>query len=252
MSYNGCLFACHFNGNSAGYTYAHGSSNIKLRIDSVDSAIYQLIQTAKNTQTLTSQYRIGIFPYINDAIQASALSSDYTQALNIVTDSSKSPTDPAFFYKLGDKYLDNGSPGQQVDTDGTLIGSGGTSLAPKAFVFIVTDGMDNSQTQNNGSWSNSQGLSPNSQPQEPTNMLTYCQYAQTLGYNISILYIPYIHLNDTEAQSVQANNTSPKLYNDLSQCATPGFMFQANSDADITNAMQAMFSQAIQVAHLNK
>ena len=273
MSYNGCLFACHFNGNSAGYTYAHGSSNIKLRIDSVDSAIYQLIQTAKNTQTLTSQYRIGIFPYINDAIQASALSSDYTQALNIVTDSSKSPTDPAFFYKLGDKYLDNGSPGQQVDTDGTLIGSGGThfenifpdlnkhrsavgngatSLAPKAFVFIVTDGMDNSQTQNNGSWSNSQGLSPNSQPQEPTNMLTYCQYAQTLGYNISILYIPYIHLNDTEAQSVQANNTSPKLYNDLSQCATPGFMFQANSDADITNAMQAMFSQAIQDAHLNK
>ena len=83
-------------------------------------------------------------------------------------------------------------------------------------------------------------------------MLAYCQYAQTLGYYVSILYIPYIYLNDGEGQSNQANSVSPKLYNDLKQCASPGFMFQANSDADIANAMQAMFSQAIQVAHLNQ
>ena len=83
-------------------------------------------------------------------------------------------------------------------------------------------------------------------------MLSYCQAAKNLGYYVSILYIPYIHLNDGESQSTQANNVIPKLYNDLNQCATSGFMFQANSDADITNAMQAMFSQAIQVAHLNK
>ncbi len=270
---NSCLFACHFTNDHEGYTYAHGSANIKLRIDSVDSAIYQLIQTAKNTQTLQSQYRIGIFPYIADAVQAAPLSSDYTQALNIVADTTKKTTDPAFFYPLGDNYLDTGVPSQHKDTDGTVIGSGGThfenifadlnkhrspvgngatSVTPKAFVFLVTDGMDNSQNQINGNWSNSQGLSPNSQPQEPTNMLSYCQAAKNLGYYVSILYIPYIHLNDGESQSTQANNVIPKLYNDLNQCATSGFMFQANSDADITNAMQAMFSQAIQVAHLNK
>ena len=272
---NGCLFACHFAGNTGGYNFAHGQGGIKLRVDSVDSAVYQLIQTAKQTQTLQNQYRIGLYPFIVDAVQAAPLSSDYTQALQLVTDMSKSLTDPAFFYPLGDNYLDNGVTNKHVDTDGTPIGSGGThfenifsdlykhrsgigngatAATPKAFVFIVTDGMDNSQTQSNGNWSNTQGLSPNSQPQEPTNMLSYCQYAQNLGYYVSILYIPYITLNDSESQSLQANSVSAnsKLYNDLKQCASPGFMFQANSDADITNAMQAMFSQAIQVAHLNK
>jgi len=271
----GCLFACHFTGNTGGYNFAHGQGGIKLRVDSVDSAVYKLIQTAQQTQTLQSQYRIGLYPFVVDAVQAAPLSSDFTQALQLVTDSSKSPTDPAFFYPLGDNYLDNGIPNKHVDTDGTPIGSGGThfeniftdlykhksgigngatSTTPKAFVFIVTDGMDNSQTQSNGNWSNTQGRNPNSQPQEPTNMLWYCQYAQSLGYYVSILYIPYITLNDSESQSIQANSvtSNSKLYNDLKQCASPGFMFQANSDADITNAMQAMFSQAIQVAHLNK
>jgi Flp pilus assembly protein TadG len=269
----GCLFACHFNGNTYGYNFAHGPANIKLRIDSVDSAVYQLIQTAKSTQTLQNQYRIGIYPYITDVVQAAPLSSDYTQALQIVTDGSKKPNDPKFFYQLGNNYLDSGVANQHIDTDGTPIGSGGThfenifpdlnkhrssvgngatSAAPKAFVFLVTDGMNNSQLQSNGNWSNSQGLSPTSQPQEPTNMLSYCQYAQSLGYYISILYIPYIYLNDGESQSNQANNVSPKLYDDLKRCATPGFMFQANSDSDIASAMQAMFAQAVQVAHLNK
>ena len=271
----GCLFACHFQGNANGYKFAHGRDSIKLRVDSVDSAVYQLIQTAKQTQTLQNQYRIGLYPFIVDAVQAAPLSSDYHQALQLVTDKSKSPTDPAFFYPLGDNYLDSGVANQHIDIDGTSIGSGGTHFenifpdlykhrsgigngatpaTPKAFIFLVTDGMDNSQTQSNGNWSNTQGLSPNSQPQEPKNMLSYCQYAQSLGYYVSILYIPYITLNDSESQSIQANSVSSnsKLYNDLKQCASAGFMFQANSDADITNAMQAMFSQAIQVAHLNK
>jgi len=133
----------------------------------------------------------------------------------------------------------------------TTIGTGSTSASPKPFVFLVTDGMDNSQTYINGNFNGSNPLALFSQ--------TACDNLKAQGVTISILYIPYLNIT-TSSQAVswaiaednQADGQIQYLPGALTSCATTGFFYTANSAADITNALNAMFNQAIQVARITQ
>lgn len=248
---SGCQFACHYSGNDAGYKAAR-SNGIKLRIDSVGTAVAHLVQTAKNTQTMPNQYRMGAYPFVNDVFEASPLSTSYDGVAAVGN-------------TLADSYLDTGLATPQSKSMGAggthfenvlpdlqnyvkSIGSGVNQYSPKPFLFLVTDGMDNAQTYTSNGFNGSQ-------PKEPNNF-NYCQYAQSIGVVISILYIPYQPvLNPTSAQkaeSDQVNAIIPKIPDDLKACASPGFFFTANTDADIDTALQAMFNQAVKAARLIK
>jgi Flp pilus assembly protein TadG len=245
----GCQFACHYSGNDSGYKAAR-ANGIKLRIDSVGTAVAHLVQTAINTETLPNQYRIGAYPFVDDVMQAAALSYTFSGVAAVGAG-------------LADNYLDAGlstSASQSMGAGGThfekllpdmqnyvkTIGTGINQYSPKPFLFIVTDGMDNNQVYSNNNFNGSQ-------PQEPNNF-GYCQYAQSIGVVISILYIPYQPvINPTAAQkgeSDQVNKIIPKIPADLQSCASPGFFFTANTDTDIDNALQAMFNQAVRAARL--
>lgn len=247
----GCQFACHFSGNDAGYKAAR-TNGIKLRIDSVGTAVAHLVQTAKNTQTMPNQYRMGAYPFVNDVMEASSLSTSYDGVAAVGNN-------------LADSYLDTGlstSQSRSMGAGGThfenllpdmqnyvkTIGTGVNQYSPKPFLFLVTDGMDNAQTYTSNGFNGSQ-------PKEPNNF-GYCQYAQSIGVTIAILYIPYQQvINPTSAQqaeSDQVNAIIPKIPDDLKACAFSGFFFTANTDADIDNALQAMFNQAVKAARLIK
>ena len=246
---HGCAFACHFPA-AKGYSIAH-SNNIKLRVDSVASAVSGLISTAKSTATLTNQFRIGVYPFIDNLIQAAAISNDFTAAQTVAN-------------TLGDTYLDAGnstSINKSMGSGGTHFenvmppfynyitrnGNGSTSLTPKPFLFVVTDGIDNNQSYDGQNWSNG-----GSQPREPNNF-GYCQTAQQLGVTVAILYIPYVPIAWPMAQEdYDANAIIPNIPADLKACASPGFFFTANTDDDITKALQAMFAQALQAARLTE
>jgi hypothetical protein len=47
-----------------------------------------------------------------------------------------------------------------------------------------------------------------------------------------------------------ANNNIPNIPPSLQSCASPGFFYTANSPADITTALNAMFNQALLSAHI--
>ncbi len=246
---HGCAFACHFSGDK-GYTVAH-ANNIKLRVDSVASAVNNLITTATNTATLTNQYRIGVYPFIDNVMQAAPISTSFTNAQAVAN-------------TLGDTYLDQGGSNSATQAMGsggthfenvlppfnnwvTAIGNGATPQTAKPFIFIVTDGADNNQTYSGGQWS-----SGGSEPREPNNF-GYCQYAQQVGVTIAILYIPYVPIQwPVMNEDTVVNSVIPEIPSDLQSCASPGFFFTANTDADINNAMQTMFAQALQASRLTK
>ncbi len=249
----GCQFACHFTGQTAGYQTAR-SLKIKLRVDSVGTAVANLVATAKATQTIPGQYRVGAYPFIDDAMQAAALSTDLSGTAAVGN-------------TLGDTYLDQGlgyAPTKAMGSGGThfetlmqdiqpyvkTFGNGSSASSPKPFLFIVTDGADNNQSFDGNNWS-----SGGSQPREPNNF-GYCQYAQQLGVTIAILYIPYLQINNAPsgevAEANAVNAIIPKIPPDLKACASTGFFFTANTDGDINTAMQAMFNQALQAARLTK
>jgi hypothetical protein len=122
-------------------------------------------------------------------------------------------------------------------------GDGSSALTPRAFIFMVTDGMDNNQTYSPFS---------GSQPQLPN--LSFCTAAKNAGYTVSVLYIPYVKLTSstpsTAGETATVNNLAPSISASLQSCASPNFFYTANSAADINNAMQAMFAQALQFARL--
>jgi hypothetical protein len=232
---------------------------IPLRVDTVGVAVQQLLQTASATQTLANQFRVGIYPFIVHAIQAAALSS------SIDPTSSAAATIAG---ALGNNYLDQGTTNSGMGSGGTHfenlwgdlspylkgVGDGSSAATPQPFIFIVTDGADDSQVYTPptgpppalGNWTGAH-------PKLPS--LSLCTNAKAAGYMVSVLYVQYVDIepqdfdfDDNEIGNMDA--IIPSIPATLQSCASPGFYFTANSSADIINAMQAMFKQALQTARL--
>ena len=255
----GCVFACHYSGFQ-GYAVAkNASNNIALRIDTVGQAISSMITTAGQQATnngIANEYRIGLYPFIVHAVDAAPLSSTFTQAQTVAN-------------SLGSTYLDQGwnNNSQPTASNGTQIGSGGThweylgtdltnyvkgfgngltAAAPKPFLFIITDGVDNNQIY---PWTGSQPQLPNT---------AVCALAQQYGFTVAVLYIPYVPISNPNSsfannEDGKTNAVIPQVPNTLqNNCASSGFFFTASSPADINNAMQTMFFQAVQSARLTQ
>jgi hypothetical protein len=258
----GCQFACHFAG-SAGFGLTRGSipgsPTIPLRVDTVGYAVQQLLKTASATQTLANQFRVGIYPFIVDAIQAAALSS------SIDPTSSAAATIAG---NLAANYLDQGTTNGGMGSGGTHfehlwndmqpylqgVGDGSSAATPQPFIFIVTDGADDNQVYTPptgpppafGEWTGAQ-------PRLPS--LSLCTNAKAAGYVVSVLYVKYVDIepqdsdfDDNEIGHMDAK--IPLIPGQLQSCASPGFFFTADSSDEIISAMQAMFKQALQTARL--
>ena len=70
-----------------------------------------------------------------------------------------------------------------------------------------------------------------------------------------MLYIPYqpvspVNTSFAGNEDTYANNNIPNIPPSLQGCASPGFFYTANTPADITAALNAMFNHALQTAHI--
>ncbi len=70
-----------------------------------------------------------------------------------------------------------------------------------------------------------------------------------------MLYIPYQTISPVNSsfagdEDDYANNNIANISASLQACASPNFFFTANTPADITTALNAMFNQALITAHI--
>ncbi len=273
----GCTIACHFTNYQAcqnasgatvwcqGYnlTRTAGNSNntpvsycptpgtnacIQLRLDAVAYATQQLILTAKTTQTLTSQFGIGLYPF-----------AAYMEAYQPLTTNLTTVTTAAAGLT---GLIDNGSPTgvgsggthfenalTSINSTITTVGNGSTAAAPQPFVFLVTDGAQDNQYQyGGGNWSGSNSAT--------TIDASNCTTLKVRGITVAVLYVPYVQIpnpttiwNDEDGY---ANANIPYIPPALQSCASTGFFFTASAPSDITAAMQAMFSMAVKSSHLTQ
>ncbi len=83
---------------------------------------------------------------------------------------------------------------------------------------------------------------------------SWCKPLRDRGIIISVLYIPYQTIqNPTTIFNNEDNVANANIANipaSLKDCASVNFFFTANTPADITTALAAMFNQALQVAHI--
>ncbi|AWN48961.1 phosphomannomutase [Methylobacterium terrae] len=278
----GCQFACHFPGYK-GWGLAAGK--IQLRSDAVNNAVCALLQRA-SYPTVPNQYRIGIFPFINQLATLAALTSDvtslktsaqcsqtwplaFTNLLDTGATQLNAPKDPTTGIGSGGTHFETSFPQMKTIVGQGGFGDGSTSASRKPFVFLVTDGMQNGQhffTSSNGKYA---------YPGNPSKFAGYadawwdgsqpsqidsknCDALKAAGATISILYIPYNQISFVDKgggiawENNRVNGFSPTLATPLQACASPGYFKTANTPDDITAALKAMFDQALKVARLTQ
>jgi Flp pilus assembly protein TadG len=230
---------------------------IQLRLDAVGYAVSQLFATANTSEKLPNQFRIGLYPFIQ------SLYSTYYPLTSSINGSSTNPSTINYAAANLATLLDNnmnsylGSGGTHIDTalssmNSSIlsVGNGSASNNTLPYVFLVTDGAQDPQTKGvpNGGWSGSNHATV-------INPATNCTPLKKRGIVISILYIPYQTISPVNAsfagdEDDAANNNIPNIPASLQSCASPGYFYTANSPADITTALNAMFNHALVDAHI--
>lgn len=242
-----------------------GTDNcIQLRADAVGVALNAtvaangvdgLFATANKSAVLPSQFRIGLYPFIQKLITYVSLTSTINAspttpgtinyaAANLATllDTGNTPD-----LKLGSggTHFENAFP--SMNTIISSVGDGSTSTKTKPFVFLVTDGAQNNQTCCGFSGSNSATVMP-------TGANSLCKPLKDRGITISVLYIPYQTIQNPTTifnnEDNVANANIPNIEPSLKDCASTGFYFSASTPKGITDALTKMFNQALMTAHL--
>jgi hypothetical protein len=283
---NGCTFACHFssanacnnaqqkyntNGYCLGYSLSRTAGNssntpvtacstpgsnacIQLRADAVGYAVQQLLQTANTSARVANQYRIGLYPYIQRLYAyfplTSSISGSSTNSTTINYAAANLATllDTGVNTSLGSggTHFENAFP--TMSSLITSVGDGSTWNNTLPYVFLITDGAQNNQVQWGGGWSGD-----NHATVIDTSL---CTPLKNRGIKISVLYIPYQTIQNPTSfgnnEDYAVNAIIPYIPPKLEACASPGFFFTANTPADITSALNAMFNQAVQTARITK
>lgn len=231
-------------------------SCIQLRLDAVGYAVNALFSTANSAEKIPNQFRIGLYPFIQSLYSYFPLTSSINGS---TTNSSTINYAAANLASLLDTNMNAnlGSGGTHIDTAITSVNSLVTSIGDGSawnntmpYVFLVTDGAQDPQTKGvpNGGWSGSNHA-------VTINPTTVCKPLKDRGIIISVLYIPYQKIDPVNASFANdeddyANNNIANIPTSLQNCASPGFFYTANTPADITAALNAMFNHALVTAHI--
>ena len=245
---------------------------IQLRVDAVGFALNAtkaangtsgLFETANNSAVINNQFRIGLYPFIQDAITYSALT---TQINGSPTNTSTINYAAANLVNLLDTNTNSGlgSGGTNItqsigDINNIVATAGDGSSATKTlpYVFLITDGAVDPQTKqlnSSGGWAGSNHATTIATSPSPCAQLT------GRGVKVMVLYIPYTKIADPNPSFANdeddyANNNIVNIPNSLTKCASPAdssgsYMYTANTPAQINQAIVAMFNHALVTAHI--
>ena len=238
------------------------TSCIQLRADAVGYAVNQLLSTANSSEQVTNQFRVGLYPFIVNLYSYFPLTTTLNGSATTSGTINYAAANLATLLDTGNN-ASLGSGGTHFENAFTsmnnLISSVGTGTSTSntlPYVFLITDGSQDCQTQWNGNWSgNNSGCSPyyNSSTTIDT---SNCTTLKNRGITIAVLYIPYQTIqnptNFANSEDIYANSNIANIPGALQSCASPNFYYTANTPSDITSALIAMFEQAVSTAHVTQ
>jgi len=257
------------------------TSCIQLRADAVGYAVTALLSQASTTESTTgvsNEFQVGLFPFIQNLCTSSAGSSNSCSVG--LTSSLTGSTITTFAQQLAN-LLDTGvnttlgSGGthfenalSSMNSFITSVGTGASSSSPLPYVFIITDGSQDYQTQSGGNWG-SQNWTANatvpyqnsstSIPPNSEDNTDYCAALKNRGVTVAVLYIPYASIvdpnssfADNEDGYANTNVSNNTFSTGLQACASDGFFYTASTPTDIQNALVTMFEQAVSTAHISQ
>jgi Flp pilus assembly protein TadG len=255
------------------------TSCIQLRADAVGYAVTALLTQAQTTEGQTgiaNQFAVGLFPFIQNLCTSSASNSNscsvglttslggstittFAQDLASLLDTGQNQT-----LGSGGTHFENAF--SEMNSFITSVGTGTSSTNALPYVFIVTDGSQDYQTQSGGGWGSQNWTSNSTVPYQnsatviPPNTeqsTNYCGQMKNRGITVAVLYIPYTQIANANSSFANnedgyANNNIANIPTALQNCASPGFFYTADTPTDIQNALVTMFEQAVSTAHITQ
>jgi Flp pilus assembly protein TadG len=230
---------------------------IQLRADAVGYAVTQLFSTANSSAKVTDQFKIGLYPFIQHLYAYFALTKDIngsstnSSTINYAAANLATQLDTNMNTSLGSGGTHIDTALKEMNTIIKTVGDGSTSISTQPFVFLVTDGAQDPQTKalnTAGGWNGSNHATVIDPTKE-------CKTIKDRGIIVSVLYIPYQPIQNPNHsfagdEDGAANDNIPNIPPSLRGCASTGFFYTANTPADITTALNAMFNQALITAHI--
>jgi Flp pilus assembly protein TadG len=286
------------NGNSVNWNNSQVSSCptagttscIQLRADAVGYAVTQLLQTASNAENfnkVTNEYQVGLFPFIQYLYGCTSITPCSASNTYFPLTSNLSGTGSGTISNAASNLatlLDTGANSNlgsggthfenalaSMNSAITSVGTGTSTSNALPYVFIITDGSQNYQTQWSGGWGaangtrswsattnipfqNSATVLPKQSPNDEPNSTDYCASMKSRGITVAVLYIPYQTIADPSTifndEDGYANSNIANIPTALQNCASSSFFFTASTPADINTALQNMFALATRSAHI--
>ncbi len=262
----GCAFACHETNPSGGDVAGNPAGmddyalarylKLTLRIDLVNQATANLIQTASQFETINNAaYRVATYTFDQSFQTITALTSDLTKAQSDAI----SKIQMLEVYSNGSLTKSNSNNDEDTQFDAAMgnlasipnpgTGTNATGDTPQEVLFIVTDGVIDEAYPNIGSTDktvNGRTITTIGHQYD------YCGPLRLRGIKIAVLYTTYNPLPTNAFYNSYVAPFQPTIPTALKSCASPGLFFQVDTGGDINSAMQALFIKAVGSTHLTQ
>jgi hypothetical protein len=253
---NGCAFACHQHtfdkkGNITGddqndnYHIAL-RNNIKLRIQVLREAVSALVDQANVSMLLPQQFQMEMWTF-NDSVTQTKLQA-MTPTLNNIKNAAPNIDIAYAYYNQSDNQTDFERAIARMNTTIPASGDGLTPDKPIRFLFLVTDGVEDT----GGSVTNqSAGFQIQSNrfigPLSPST----CSALKNKNVKIGIIYTQYLPIYDNDFYNRYVRPYESQIGPSLQACASDGMYFPVTTNGDITAAMLKLFSTTLASVRLS-
>jgi hypothetical protein len=234
---------------------------VTLRIDNMTAATESLMTTAQTTEAGNSaQYEVAIYTFDTNFNTIQTLTSNFSTAQssaaniqmlqvydnnNLTSSDSNSDEDTNYDNAMSSINSTMPNPG---------IGTNAQGDTPQEVLMLVTDGVED-EYQN-------PALNPTTDTAGRQQYLMnsnydWCSSIKNRGIRIAVLYTVYypIPANGWYANFDGSGNGissfQPQIGTQLQSCASPGLFFEVETGGDITAAMAALFTSAVQSAYIS-
>jgi Flp pilus assembly protein TadG len=256
-----CAFACHDLSNPNNYYNLAKSLGVTMRIDVLRSATQQLMTTAAATETYSNQFRMAIYTFGSSATNPGlttiqSITSNLTTAKNSAANIDLMTTPYQNYADDTDTNLDSILPA--MNSAIPAPGSGTTAGQPQKVLFFVSDGVADEVNPSGGcSQATVNGSDPQTNKsyvrcQEPLTV-SLCTAIKNRGIKIAVLYTTYLPLPTNAWYNSYVAPFTNTISTNMQNCASPGLFFEVStSNGSISQAMTALFQQAVNQAHLTQ
>ncbi len=222
-----CGFACHWSNTTPDFYQLAEKNHITLRLDVVREAVAGLVGRITRLDA-DNRFQLGLYGFNGKFISLQPLTRDLGAAVKAagligpsVTDCSTQCADTAFSAAVRSlAAADSVLPQPGAEAGGDAV--------PQRYVIIITDGVRND---------------PGTPPAEPGPIApTDCNPMKTLGFSVSVLYMPYPGRMASNAYASALAESADRLVPALQACASsPSYFFAAQEPADVSAQLQSIF-----------